>query len=371
MRLNSEQEFLSSIVKRIIHHIGLDEVDEVANLKKKFINLESNLPLIKTERGSVQSLILESFLNDPELNRYITEQLKKDNYYDFLISSIIVDTNNFDKNANKIKIDEENNENTNNDTINDISYARADTIESIKSNIITTIKDKKDKGLQWSETDRDIVKSILDICKNSIFLKGKEQENPLDDPSEYKYHFNNIKNNLINVKFNSEKNLKLGLKALFNKDKKISNIYAENSKKVLFSFGFISLTVNVMTVFDHFGKEEIRMSMFDFAEENQLHLVSTISYDKKDDHTYLTFYIKRTNFITDKIITNFINYLNDNECNKEAICYKDDSIYIMKVKGKKRRKTLITTYEKYLTNNHIKSTKHSSLGIFEKFKVNI
>lgn len=132
--------------------------------------------------------------------------------------------------------------------------------------------DEKNINTRWIQEDKDITRKIQDLCKKSAL----EEANP--NISIFKI--------LSSVKFNVQKNLSLGLDALFNKDKKQ---FSCQVKDKTLKYQFSSLPVGIHSVIEKYTMEKFISSLHEICtkEENDFITIGC----KEEDKYLLYFYI--------------------------------------------------------------------------------
>ena len=206
-KLDESQKFLSSYVTEILDHhddTGFDYNTEYPKLMSKTVEF----PL-----GSTMTLINSEFLKNKDLidNH---DSFFKDNYFDFLISAVVLDSNNF----------------------SDQYYET-----------------------RWVRKDKEYAAKIVNSFRKSIFSNIIEEIQFMND-LDFE-HFDRLYNILSSVKYSQEKNLELGINALINKDRKDSIIKSKtNSLKIAFS----TLSVEVPMIIQKYTIKEL----CDVIEEN-------------------------------------------------------------------------------------------------------
>ena len=367
--LDSTQSFLGSYVSEIVDHHphSNDEYlkpDMNGEIKKnpKYYDISSNYPILKKDeipndkepkikhkkeftniefpRASNMCLILESILNNEKLSGYFKELISKPyNYYEFLIGVIIIDSENFNEKSE--------------------------------------YKTEKDKDAKWVQKDLNLAKYILDLTKNSLFNdvdndnldKNDNQENDI-----YKKTFKKLKKDLIDVKYDKNKNLLLGTKALLQKDRKNYDI-EHNDDKIKVSFHSVPISIKkILEYEDENTKHKIKhekMSniLWELADEDEIHVMVMLSRHKDDESndknqylnpevSLISIYLKTKGFFTEKNIVEFLEKIwNDktklkiesqkvNPINKR---YKDFLIQL-EVEAKINRKALYPDFKEFFEN---------------------
>ena len=296
--LDNSQKFLADYVTEIIDHHSDKGFDYsfFKNLKNENINCQY-------PRSSNVCLVLERFFNSDIIKTFLLQSLTNDNnYYDFLIAVIVIDSENFNP----------------------------------------KIKDDK-----WIQKDQDVASKILDMSKKSIFFNEEEQKKYISRDNSF--HFDNIAKNLIEIKFSEEKNLELGAKGLLQKDRKnftIKDYFISMHSLPVSLFKLIQREENLLSQ----GKETEKLKdvLSFLAKEDSLHIMIMTCRD--NEVPLITIYLHKNEYFNSNNIFDFYNYLNSKLCNGNGQISQDKDFFFFKTTTNINRKILWPEVQGFFTN---------------------
>jgi hypothetical protein len=310
--LDKSQKFLRSYVYGIVDHhddTNYDYAKCYPNLKGENNEIDKARLKVQFPRCSNMAIVLEEAFNCEITSNFFKQSLNNDNFYDFLIGVLIVDTQNFSEKT-------------------------------------------RDK---WVEQDRDVAKKILDSCKRSSFFLEDNGEYKLNLEKDYEFHFESLKKFLADVKFDKDKNIELGEKALFNKDRKdyeIKNVHREHP----ISVSSHSLPVSLFYVKQKLGMEKLRNFLFDEAEKSGLHMMVILCKEEKLS-VAAHYYHKKADFLNEINIKKYLEKVKEDICKNDAVIEpffdNEKSFFIIKSKESINRKNLLPILENFFKNVNV------------------
>lgn len=302
--LDKSQKFLSSYVNGIVdHHDDMnppfDYIKSYPNLKGDNNDIDRSRLKVEFPRCSNMALVLELAFKCEITTKFFSQFLNNDNFYDFLIGVLVVDTENFSS---------------------------------------------KTKDLKWVEKDHEVAVKILESCRRSIFFSVENGEDKLSLEKENEFHFNTMKTYLIDVKFDKDKNIALGMKALFNKDRKDFAIVNKHREHPVY-VSYHSVPVSIFDVLKKEGSESLRKFFYDEAEISGLHMMVVLCREGK--LSVAAHYLKKSEFFNEKNLEEYFGKVKENICKNDAVISKEEFLFTIKSKESINRKNLLPFMENF------------------------
>jgi hypothetical protein len=261
-------------------------------------------------RASAQALVLEEFFKDKFLKEYLQLALKGDehNYFDFLIGTIVTDSFRFDANV---------------------------------------------KGSKWVDDDQIVVNEVFSIIRNSAFYSIQKGEDKLFQSKDNNFHLDQIKKNLINIKFDEEANLALGLNGLMNKDRKNKTI-KNKVRDIKCSLHSLPVSLNKIIKLENKGTPIQGPLLKDYlknlGESDELDFSVIISRDT-DGSSFAAVFISNDEICNESNIKIFLEKYNKDVCKSEGSVDSINGMFNF-VKSKKNisRKLFLPQIEEFYNN---------------------
>lgn len=219
------------------------------NIKNEYIN---------TSTKCTMSLILEMIIYDKSI-KVQHETLFKSNYFDVLIASQLISSNNFNT---------------------------------------------KYKDINWNENDKLLVTIIVNILKNSVFYSSIQKINYKDD-FDFN-HMNRLFEVLFNYKYDLSKNIDIGLKNIIKKEYN-TYFFTLSSKQIYLTIGHANSNISLNKLYNNYNVNDIQCEIENFANTNNLKLdVYLLSYlNENNDKCILVYFTKLFNSNNKEFSLNF------------------------------------------------------------------
>lgn len=306
--LDINQKFLSEFVSEIVDHHddnGFNYTENFPRLKTKDGLLDQSKVNCKFVRCSNQCLVLEMALETKNFKEFLDKNLKSEySYYDFLIGPIVVDSVNFDNSL---------------------------------------------KGKKWVDADLKIADTILEKCKKSFFVSNDKVEELKENNDYYKI----ISKELIDIKFNENKNLSLGAHALLCKDRKDFRLkYGQNGDFLNVSFHSLPVSIYKLWEYENQNKSENILSCVDSLKqsglESELLLSLILCKDGKDG--LISFYLHDESKFSKEKVEGYCQYFSNEKCEGKGSTFNENGFLHFKNKDNISRKIVLPALESYLEN---------------------
>ena len=313
-----EEEVIKEKKEKKVVYVENINSDQIKIIEETYPNLKDRENLrISFPRASNMAIVIEKAIENETIRKFFEEKLEnKNNYIDFLIGVIVVDSANF-------KHD--------------------------------------DEGLKWIHKDKEIFETIFNMSRQSLFIN---YEVKLEEVQEL------MKKNLYNIKFNEEKNMKLGTVALIDKDRKDFEIKI-NKTELKLIVSFHSIPINVLKLLNMEKNHEItgpkvRDYLYKTGEEESLDCSVLLFREKlpqKDDKgrdifiSYAAFYLKKTDIIKEQNLHEFLKHYKleiekkqKKDKNNKIEIGKEDFLYYIKSDFSINRKHLLPIFQSFYQN---------------------
>ena len=312
--LDNNQKFLAKYVYKIVDHHSDKNFNYVENFPLLKISEDNNL--LDTERvncqfprASNQAIVLEEVLKNNFLKEYLKHCFDTDeqNYFDFLIGAIVTDSFMFDASV---------------------------------------------KGSKWDGKDYDVVKNIFEMTVYSVFYSIPKGEDKRFESKGNEFHLGELKKNLINIKFDEEANLALGINGLMNKDRK-NKIIKNKKKNINCSFHSLPVSLHKIINLENNGTPVEGPSLKDYlnnlGKTDQLDFNVIISRDS-DGSPFAAFYISNNEICNETNLKQFFERYNINLCKNEGKIETINEMFYSIKNKKVSRKLLIPELEEFYIN---------------------
>lgn len=306
--LDPLQTFIAPYVIQIVDHHDDNGFDYLSHFPKLGKDGKLDNQRVKCEfvRSSCMSLCLEISFESKIMKEFLDKCLTTEyNYYDLLIDVIVVDSANFDASL---------------------------------------------KGKKWVDADLKVATFIIDKCKKSIFFSSEKGEDKAYESKDYSAHFEVVKRELIDVKFNEGKNLSLGSEALLCKDRKDFIMKLGSKEEINVSFHSLPLSIKTLWNYEEESKSQntCQSNFKNFSVKNNLILSVVICRDKGEG--LITFYLHDESKLSKKSLENFCSYFNTEKCEGKGKVYEDHGALNFQNKENISRKIVFPSLEKYLSS---------------------
>lgn len=303
--LDKSQLFLRSYVHEIVDHHEDKEFNYIStfpNLKDdKTSKLDNSRVTVQYPRCSNMVLVLEKALKSENkaFKDFFRPALEaKTSFYDFILGVLIVDSENFKE---------------------------------------------ENKDVRWKNEDLAVASEILKYCRRSVFSSALEQEAYF--LNEDKLHFDGLQKNLLDIKYNEEKNIGLGFEALLYKDKKEFKL-RNNFRDYDIFLSFHSIPVSLFKLIEKLGQDSVLRTLESLADKSGVDLIVLSCRDNKD--SIAAFFIKNNSFFNRKNLRNFFDEIKGKNLKNEGefLSYAD-YLWVIRSKNPINRKWLWPDLEEF------------------------